>query len=123
LIEAEGGSFAGMLVGRLRVAVSFVAMLMGEVGVLLGLIMLADFVMVSRLMVVMSGSVVVSRGLMVMLGGRMFALAGHTRSPGSRLDNRADSSCWTPTMLPRHRFKRASLIPLMSRIFRLALRA
>jgi hypothetical protein len=61
----------GVLVGLFTV-------LEGRCGVLLGLIVLPDFVVVSRLKMVMGGSLVVGGGLMVVLGGRVF-LVCHVR--------------------------------------------
>jgi hypothetical protein len=68
--------------GRLRVPVSLLAMVVGGTGVLLGLVVLADFVMVGGLVVVVSGSSVMTRRLVMMLGRRMFSLVSHNRSPG-----------------------------------------
>jgi hypothetical protein len=72
----------GMPVGCLRVPVGLLAMVVGGGGVLLGLVMLADFVVVSRLVMVMDSRTVVGRGLVMVLCGGMFALVSHNRSPG-----------------------------------------
>ncbi len=58
------------------------AMVVGGSGVLLGFVVLADFVVVSRLVMVMGGGRVASRRLVMMLGRRMFSLISHNRSPG-----------------------------------------
>jgi hypothetical protein len=55
---------------------------MGRGGVLLGLVMLADFVVMGRLVVVMGGGGMAGRRLMMMLGGGVLSLVGHNRSPG-----------------------------------------
>jgi hypothetical protein len=65
----------GVLVGLFTV-------LKGRCGVLLGLIVLPDFVVVSRLIMVMSGSLVVGGGLMVVLGGRVFLVCHVRLLPG-----------------------------------------
>jgi hypothetical protein len=57
--------------------VSLFAVLMSGGGVLLGPVMLADFVVVRRLMVMMGSRGVASRCIMMVLGRRMFALVGH----------------------------------------------
>ena len=58
-----------MPMGRLRVPVGFLAMVMGGGGVLLGLVMLTGFVVVSRLVVMVGRCKVASR-------------PGHTGFPG-----------------------------------------
>jgi hypothetical protein len=68
--------------GRLRVTVGLLAMVVGGGGVLLRLVMLADFVVVSRLVMVMDSRTMVGRGLVMVLCGGMFALVSHNRSPG-----------------------------------------
>jgi hypothetical protein len=65
----------GVLVGLFTV-------LEGRCGVLLGHIVLPDFVVVSRLIMVMSGSLVVGGGLMVVLGGRVFLVCHVRLLPG-----------------------------------------
>jgi hypothetical protein len=57
-----------MPVGCLRVAVGLLAMVMGGVGVLLSLVMLAGFVVVSRLVVMVGRSRVPSCRLVMVLG-------------------------------------------------------
>jgi hypothetical protein len=71
-------------------------MFVGGGGVLLGLVMLADGMVVVRLMVMMGRGMVVSGGIMMVLGGGMLALFGHNCSPGWRLGG-AHSSCWKST--------------------------
>jgi hypothetical protein len=66
-----------MLMRRLRVAVSLFAMLMGGRGMLLGPVMLADFVVVGRLMVMMSGGAVTSRRVVMVRSRRVFAFICH----------------------------------------------
>jgi hypothetical protein len=60
-------------------------MLVGGGGVLLGLVMLADFVVVSRLVVMVCSRTMVGRSLVMMLRGGMFAFVCHDRSPGWNL--------------------------------------
>lgn len=74
-----------MLVGRLRVGVSFLAVLVGGGRVLLGLGVLADVVVVRRGMMVMSRGVMVGRRLVVMLRGGMLCFIRHRRSPKGSL--------------------------------------
>jgi len=64
------------------VSVGLLAVFVGRRGVLLGLIMLADGMVVCRLVVMMGRGTVVRGGIMMMLGGGMLALFGHNRSPG-----------------------------------------
>jgi hypothetical protein len=72
-------------VSRLRVPVGLLAMFVGGRGVLLGLVMLANGMVVGRLVVMMGRGIVVSGGIMMMLGGGVRGLFGHNRSPGYRL--------------------------------------
>jgi hypothetical protein len=76
--EAENdGSLMGMLVGRLRVAVGLVAVLVGGRGMLLSLVVLADFVVMGRLVVVMGGGGMACSRFMMMLGRGVLSLVGH----------------------------------------------
>jgi hypothetical protein len=68
-------SVGGVLVGLF-------AVLKGRCGVLLGLGVLPDCVVVSRRMMVMGGSVVVGGCLMVVLGGRVFLVCHVRLLPG-----------------------------------------
>jgi hypothetical protein len=61
---------------------TFLAVLVGSSGMLLGFVVLADFVVMSGLQVMVSGSTVTCRCFMMVLGRRMFALVGHNESPG-----------------------------------------
>jgi len=90
----------GVVVGRLRVAVGPLAMLVGGGGVLLGLVMLAGGMVVGRLVVMMSRGVVVGGGIIMVLGGGMLGLLGHDRllagvEVGHTQDN--ESTCSTPS--------------------------
>jgi hypothetical protein len=60
-----------MTVGSRRVFVGGLAMFVSRSGVLLGVFVLAEFVMMVRLMVMMRGGMVVSGRQMVMLARRM----------------------------------------------------
>jgi hypothetical protein len=71
----------GMFVGKL-------AMFESRSCVLLRLFVLAEFVMMGRLMVMMCGSVVVSGRLMVMLTRRMLRCLCHLRYSSLRENNR-----------------------------------
>jgi hypothetical protein len=64
------------------VPVSLLAMFVRRRGMLLGLVMLADGMVVGRLVVMMGCGTVVGSGIMMMLGGGMLGLFGHDRSPG-----------------------------------------
>jgi hypothetical protein len=66
-----------MLMRSLRVTVSLFAMLMSGRSVLLGPVMLADFVVVGRLMVMMSGGAVTSRRVVMVRSRRVFAFFCH----------------------------------------------
>src|ERR1700730_5016510 len=66
-----------MTVGSRGMFVGDLAMFMSRGRVLLRVVVLAEFVMMGRLMVVMSGSVVVSGRLMVMLTRRMLRCLCH----------------------------------------------
>jgi hypothetical protein len=68
-----------MTVGGRGVFVGELAMSESRSGVFFRLFVLAEFVMMGRLMVVMSGSVVVSGRLMVMLTRRMLRCLCHLR--------------------------------------------
>ena len=61
-----------MFVSGLCKIVGHLAVLVSRGGVLLGVFMLTEIVMMGRLMVMMRGSVMVSGRLMVMLTSRMF---------------------------------------------------
>jgi hypothetical protein len=71
-------------------------MFVGGGGVLLGLVMLTNGMVVSGLVVVMSGRTVVGGGIVMVLGGRVFALFSHNRSPGWHL-GAACVSYWKAT--------------------------
>ena len=66
--------FGGVLVGLFTV-------LVGRSGVLLGLGVLADFVVVSRLIMVMGGGLVVSRSLLVVFDGRVLLVCHERQLP------------------------------------------
>ncbi len=70
----------------LGVPVGLLAMFVGGGGVVLGLVMLADGMVVRRLVMMMSRGMVVSGGIMVVFGGGVLLLFGHNRSPDWRLD-------------------------------------
>jgi hypothetical protein len=70
-----------MLVRGLRVPMGLFTVLVGRGGVLLGFIMLADGMVVCRLVVMMGCSTVASGCLMMVVDGGMLALFGHRRSP------------------------------------------
>ena len=72
----------GMFVGKL-------AMFESRSGVILRLFVLADIVMMGRLVVMMRGSVVVSGRLMVMLTRRMLRCLCHLRYSSLRVNVRA----------------------------------
>jgi hypothetical protein len=57
-------------------------MFVGGSGVALGVVMLADGMVVGRLMVMMSRRMVVSGRIMVVVNGGMLVLFGHKKSPG-----------------------------------------
>src|SRR5271165_1253533 len=80
-------SLLGMLVRSRRVLVRMLAMLVSRIGVLLGLLVLAQIVMVGGLMMVMGGGVVMSGGLMMMLTGRMLWGLCHGVIPPNRSEN------------------------------------
>ena len=64
----------------------FLAMFVGGGGVVLGLVMLANGMVVRRLVMMMSRGMVVSGGIMVVLCGGVLLLFSHNRSPDWRLD-------------------------------------
>jgi hypothetical protein len=70
-IPLVSSSFVRMFVGSRGMFVGKLAMFESSSGVLLCLFVLAEIVMMGRLMVVMRGGVVVSGGLVVMLTRRM----------------------------------------------------
>ena len=61
-----------MLASSGRVLMPLLAVLMGRVSVLLSLFVLAEIVMMRRLVMVMRGGVVACGGLVMVLAGRMF---------------------------------------------------
>lgn len=65
--------------------VSFLAVLVGSGGMLLGFVMLTRFVVVSRLIVMMGGRIVPGGRLVMMFRRGVFALVSHIRSPGKIL--------------------------------------
>ena len=73
-----------MFVGGRAVLVSLLAMFVSCFGVLLGLFVLAEIVMMGGLMVVMGGGVMMSGGLMMMLAGRMLRGFCHGVFPPNR---------------------------------------
>ena len=78
-----------MTVGSRGVSVGKLAMVESRSCVLLRLLVLAEFVMMGRLMVMMRGGVVVSGRLMVMLTRRMLRCLCHLRSSSQRVNVRA----------------------------------
>jgi hypothetical protein len=78
-----------MTVGSRGVFVGKLAMVESRSCVLLRLLVLAEFVMMGRLVVMMRGSVVVSGRLMVMLTRRMLRCLCHLRSSSLRVNVRA----------------------------------
>jgi len=80
-------SLLGMFARRRRVLVRLLAMLVSRIGVLLGLFVLAQIVMVGGLMMVMGGRVVVSGGLMMVLAGWMLWGLCHGAIPPNRSEN------------------------------------
>jgi hypothetical protein len=73
-----------MFVGGCGVLVPLLAVLVSCFGVLLGLFVLAEIVMMGGLMVVMGGGVMMSGGLMMMLAGRMLRGFCHGVFPPNR---------------------------------------
>jgi hypothetical protein len=71
IIPLVSSSFVRMFVGSRGMFVGKLAMFESSSGVLLCLFVLAEIVMMGRLMVVMRGGVVVNGGLVVMLTRRM----------------------------------------------------
>jgi len=78
-----------MTVGSRGVFVGKVAMVESRSCVLFRLLVLAEFVMMGRLVVMMRGSVVVSGRLMVMLTRRTLRCLCHLRSSSLRVNVRA----------------------------------
>jgi hypothetical protein len=74
-----------MPVGRFRMPVGLLAMFLRGGGMVLGLVMLTNRMVVGRLMVVMGRSTVMSGGIVVVLARWMLVLVGHNHSPGCRL--------------------------------------
>jgi uncharacterized membrane protein YedE/YeeE len=70
-----------MLVSGRRMLMRKLAMFLGGRGVILRVLVFAEFVMMGRLMMVMGGGVVVSGGGLVMLARRMFWRFGHVCTP------------------------------------------
>ena len=66
----------------LRVSVGLLAMFVGGGGVLLGLVMLTNRMMVGRLVVMVSRSTVVRGSIVMVLARGVLVLVGHNRSPG-----------------------------------------
>jgi len=77
-----------MTMGSRGVFVGELAMSEGRSGVLLRLFVLAEIVMMGRLMVMMRGSVVVSGRLMVILTRRMLQYLCHLHYSSLRVNNR-----------------------------------
>jgi hypothetical protein len=69
-----------MLMSSARVLVRLLAVLMGRVGVLLSLLVLADVVMMRRLVMVVRGGMMVRGGLVMMLARRMFSHGVYSQS-------------------------------------------
>jgi hypothetical protein len=76
-----------MIVGSRSMFVGELAMFVSRSGVLLRLFVLAEIVMMGRLMVMMRGSVVVSGCPMVMLTRRMLRCLCHLLNSSLRLNN------------------------------------
>jgi uncharacterized membrane protein YedE/YeeE len=70
-----------MLVSGRRMLMRKLAMFLGGRGVILRVLVFAEFVMMGRLMMVMGGGVVVSGGGVVMLTRRMLGRFGHVCTP------------------------------------------
>jgi hypothetical protein len=65
----------------LRMPVAMLTVFVGRRGVLLGLVVLAERVVMGRLEVVVGGSLVMGGSLVVMLDGRVLLLTSHDASP------------------------------------------
>jgi hypothetical protein len=91
--KARRHSLVGMLMGRLRVPVGLLTMFVCGGGVLLGLVMLTNRMMVGRLVVMVRRSTVVRGSIVMVLARGVLVLVGHNRSPGWRLGG-ASASCW-----------------------------